>query len=199
MADDDKPRPKRPPSIMGDAERAEIGRAARSTPRSGVPVTSHDDGNFNFEDNSKNYEGDDLRRFRESKTPLERLARVEEKSDARDEDIKEIRTDVKNVVSSNATVVGELRAFMSMQPRTTRRRHTDALALVAQQAAKTEAIALVAQQAAKTTLADRVLDEQDKTKKFRRTFILSTLKLLSLIISAGGGGALIHWLLGRHP
>lgn len=179
---------------MGDDARAEAGREAREqrrTPREGVPITRLDD------DNSQNYEGEELREFRRGQKIETRVDRLEVKHDVLnqkldenakrfDANITEIKGDVKRIASSSDTMVGELKAFMSMQQN--RAPQADSLLRVVRETATETTTA---------TLAERVLEQQDQSRKFRRTFILSGLKIAGGLATAGSAGAFIHWLLEK--
>lgn len=189
-SDDDTtpPRPKRLPSIMGDDGRIASGREHRRvlTPR--PPET--------FDENSENYQGEELRQIRARRPTPERIAKLEEKHDElRGEVIaigtkqmdlvaavSEIKGDVKGVVASNAKVLGSFETYMELQAQ---RPHGDSIMRVAREEANKTTTA---------TLAERVLDERDQSLKFRRSL---TLKIVGGIMGAGGLGALIHYLAGK--
>jgi hypothetical protein len=180
---------------MGDVGRVQAGREHRALVASREPET--------FEENSAVYEGEDLRRFRASRPTPERFRRNEEKHDAlakafdvlsrdvvaiatKQDDIvsavAEIKSDVKQVVSSNASMVGSFETYLAMQ---SQRPHQDSIMRVAQETAKTTTT---------VTLAERVLDQQSKGTEFKRSLVL---KIVGGVISAGGLGALVHWLIGK--
>lgn len=135
-----------------------------------------------FEENSENYEGPELQQFRARRAGTERMSRLEQKYDDLSSVVAEIKTDVKAVVTSNATMVGKFETFMALQQ--DRRSHPESLMRVVQETTT-------------ATLATRVLDEREAAQKFRRKFVLSTLKIVGGLVSAGGVGALAHWLLEK--
>ncbi len=129
---------------------------------------------FGEEENSQNYEGAALRELRAQRPIERRVEKLEEKHDAVVEIISEVRGDVKGMA-------GKLDTFMAMQPR----QHTE------------DSLMRVVKDTTTTTLATRVLDEQRDTKNFRRQFVLSTLKIVAGLASAGALGAIAHYLLAK--
>lgn len=190
MGDDDTSRPKRLASVMGDAGRSHANREARiAAAQAQQPRTDPE----TFEEDSGVYEGEELARIRANRPTPVRFRKLEAHYDSLSKEVvalvtkqndialsvSEIKQDVKQVVASNAEVIGSFETFMRMQ--TAPRSHHDS-------------ITRVAKETTTVTLAERVLDEHAKTTGFRRDMWL---KIVGGVISAGGLGALIHWLIER--
>lgn len=161
---------------MGDDARAS---QPRQTPRGGGVAVPEQAAAFPaFEDVTATYDGEELREMRARRPLAERVGRLEDKHDAVARDVAEIKGDVKGVVSSNATVIGKLDTFMAME----------------RSRPRADSMMRVVKETTTATLAERVLDERDQDRKFKRKLAL---KVVGLAGGAGGVGALVHYLLGR--
>ena len=179
---------------MGDDERARIGQKSRQTAsREAIPDP------FDSEENSANYSGEALQQIRESRTLPDRVSKLEGKMDDVKGDVAEIKSDVKGVVVSNAAVTSRFDTYMSMQQQKETQEAQRAQMEALQQAARphTDSIMRQVRETTTLTLADRVLDEQDKSRRFRRKFLLSGMKIVGLVAGGGGIGAVVHWLLEK--
>lgn len=88
---------KRPPSIMGDDERAAIGASSRRTPHRGVQAKASPDEVFVIEEVTNVLHGEELRQARAKRPTAERLARLEDKHDALVKEVTETRVSVAGI------------------------------------------------------------------------------------------------------